>query len=137
MIGAFQVGPFQINYQQGVAAPVKPSRSHKEEKHRSSINWSIPFVVQKDQLKEVEQKIEVVKKEIQEEKNQVDYTSNIYTLNAINNRIDRLLETLEILLQEKDSLKKIVTKEVKPIIKKEVKKFNIKRAIFLFTVSED
>lgn len=90
------------------------SRSHKQEK-RKSIDWSIPFVVREEELVQLEQKIKKVEEEIIEEKKQVNYTSNIYALNAINNRIDAALETLKILSEQRIQLKKIVNKEVKPI----------------------
>ena len=94
-------------------AIVDSSRSHKEEK-RKSVDWSIPFVVQKEELETLDKQIAVVKAEINASKKEIDYSASIYEINAISNRIDDLLEKLEFLLQQRAALEEIVSRKIVP-----------------------
>lgn len=100
-----------------------PSRSHKNEKQRY-IDWSIPFVVNQEDLKDVTKQIVVVRAEIKENKKEIDYTSNIYAVNAISNRIDILEEKLALLLEQKEALEELVNRKVKPkVVQDDAKEF--------------
>ena len=114
--GASYYGPSYFGPSSGEVGPSSYWRRYNQ-KNRPSIDWSIPFVVQKEELKTLDQQIQAIKEEITETKKEVDYTSSIYALNAISNRIDELVEKLKKLLEQREILQ--VTLHRKPKVVRE------------------
>jgi len=108
-----------------VSSSSGPSESHTQEKRRS-IDWSIPFVVHKEELENLEQKVVTLQAEIKDTKAQVDDTQNIYALNALTSRLEIAEELLQQLLIQREQLRKVVNREVKPsLARKAAKEFDI------------